>query len=100
MVSELGWTGTGTLHGWDGCGSELFRLHSKSFFNEDGVMLLMRRTGWARTNIWHGHGWNDLAWFHGGLVRYTSITSCEKVLLISTVLNSQILSTRLNCAMF
>jgi hypothetical protein len=36
-----------------------FILH----FNEDGAMLLMRRTGWARTNISHENGWNDIAWF-------------------------------------
>ena len=32
-------------------------------FNEDGATLLMRRTGWARTNISHENGWNDIAWF-------------------------------------
>ena len=41
-------------------------------FNEGSMMLLMRRTGRARTNLWYGHGWNDSAWIHAWLVRYTS----------------------------
>jgi hypothetical protein len=49
-------------------------FHSICVFNEDGMMLLMRRTGWARTNIGHGNGRNDCAWLHGWLLRYTSIT--------------------------
>jgi hypothetical protein len=56
---ESGSTGTVTLHGvgwrWD-----LRFSTSYHNFNEDGVMLLMRRTGWARTYISHGNGWNDM----------------------------------------
>jgi hypothetical protein len=57
-------------------GRRLDRRLSTSFyiFNEDGAMLLMRRTGWARTNISHENGWNDIAWLYGWLVRYTYIT--------------------------
>jgi hypothetical protein len=55
-----------------------FILH----FNEDGAMLLMRRTGWARTNISHENGWNDIAWLYDWLVRYTYITFTRKVLCI------------------
>lgn len=49
--------------GWPWC--RAFQLHSIFLFNEDGMMWLMRRTGWARTNIWHGNGRNDRAWLHG-----------------------------------
>ena len=51
-------------------------------FNEDGATLLMRRTGWARTNISHENGWNDIAWLYDWLVRYTYITFTRKVLCI------------------
>jgi hypothetical protein len=60
--SESGSTGTVTLHGWVGVWIFAFQL-SFYTFNEDGVTLLMRRTGWARTYISHGNGWNDIAWF-------------------------------------
>jgi hypothetical protein len=57
---ESGSTRTVTLHGWLGVGSLPFNFY---ILNEDGVMLLMRWTGWARTYISHGNGWNDIAWF-------------------------------------
>ena len=52
-LRESGSTGTVTLHGvgwrWD------LRFSTSYYnFNEDGAMLLMRRTGWARTYISHG----------------------------------------------
>jgi hypothetical protein len=78
-----GWHGVlilGIGFGWDKSrrmgGSALDLRLSTSFynFNEDGAMLLMRRTGWARTNISHENGWNDIAWLYGWLVRYTYVT--------------------------
>jgi len=52
-------------------------------FNEDGAMLLMRRTGWARTCISHGNGWNDIAWFLWLACQvHIHLLSREKVLCI------------------
>jgi hypothetical protein len=62
-----------------------FSTPSDILFNEDSMMWLMRRTGWARTNIWHGNGRNDCAWLHGWLVRYTSVTFNVTNLLRSIV---------------
>ena len=62
--SHAAWVGVGDL-----------RLSTSFYiFNEDGAMILMRRTGWARTNISHENGWNDIAWLNDWLVRYTCIT--------------------------
>jgi hypothetical protein len=75
---EYSFSGIG--FGWDShaawVGRRLDLRLSTSFYisNEDGAMLLMRRTGWARTNISHENGWNDIAWLYGWLVRYTYVT--------------------------
>jgi hypothetical protein len=47
---ESGLAGAVMLHGWVGVGSSAF-FNFIQHFNEDGAMLLMRRTGWARTYI-------------------------------------------------
>lgn len=56
----FGWDSDAAWVGWRWIFAFSTSYH---IFNEDGVMLLMRRTGWARTDISHGNGWNDIAWF-------------------------------------
>jgi hypothetical protein len=72
FFGESGSAGTVTPP-WVGRRLDLRLSTSFYNFNEDGAMLLMRRTGWARTNISHENGWNDIAWLYGRLIRYTYI---------------------------